>query len=353
MIPDRNPAKLSIIVPAFNEEAYLGPTLDSRTSEPSEMSRAGLGLAKEVARIYSGDPRVLAVMAGGSVSRGCADEYSDVEIGVFWDTPPSDADRRDAARRMGGDVWKFDPSGGPRASEHIGLSEATVGSVRYRGTAMVSPVHMTVDMAEEWIGDLIDDLDTAPQKYELAAAVRYGVPLYGHDQVGRWKDKAASFPERLALKLVQQNLWLGPWFNRAAYVARGDHLVAAQQLVWMQQGIVNVLAALNREYLPSVEHKWVDWLLERLEIKPDRCADRLRGTFATGDLGEAVRDLVELGMEVIDLVEEHLPEVDETPLFEDHPWVTTSWARQRWTEYPAYTLIANIARGEEQARGSS
>ena len=61
-----------------------------------------------------------------------------------------------------------------------------------------------------------------------------------------------------------------------------------------------------------------------------------------------MRDLVELGMEVIDLVEEHLPEVDETPLFEDHPWVTTSWARQRWTEYPAYTLIANIARCKGQ-----
>ena len=318
------------------------------TTQPSEMSRAGLGLAREVARIYSGDPRVAAVMAGGSVSRGCADEYSDVEIGVFWDTPPSDEDRRAAAHRMGGEVWKFDPSGGDRASEHIGLSEATVGSKHHRGTAMVSPVHMTVDTAEEWIDALIDDLDTAPQKYELAAAIRYGVPLYGHDLIGRWKDKAASFPERLALKLVQQNLWLGPWFNRAAYVDRGDHLVTAQQLVWMQQGIVNVLAALNREYLPSVEHKWVGWLLERLEIKPVDCAARLRATFETGDLGEAVRDLVELGMEVIDLVEEHLPEVDETPLFEDHPWVTTSWARQRWTEYPAYTLIANIARCKGQ-----
>ena len=312
------------------------------------MSRAGLSLAREIAHLYSDDPRVVAVMAGGSVSRGCADEYSDVEIGVFWGTPPSDADRRDAARRMGGEVWKFDPSGGDRASEHIGLSEATVGSKHYRGTAMVSPVHMTVDTAEEWIGALIDDLDTGPQKYELVAAIRYGEPLYGHDLVRRWKDKAASFPERLAVKLVQQSLWLGPWFNRAAYVARGDHLVAAQNLVWMQQGVVNVLAALNREYLPSVEHKWVDWLLERLEIKPERCTDRLRGTFATGDLGEAVRDLVDLGMEVIDLVEEHLPEVDETPLFEDHPWVTTSWARQRWTEYPAYTLIANIARCKGQ-----
>ena len=245
----------------------------------NEMSRAGMRLARELARIYSGDPRVLAVMVGGSIARGCADAYSDVEIGVFWDALPSDADRRDAARRMGGEVWKFDPSGGDRASEHIGLSEATVGSKRYLGTAMVSPVHMTVGTAEEWIGALIDDLDTAPQKYELAAAVRYGVPLYGHDLIRRWNAKAASFPDRLAVKLVQQNLWLGPWFKWTAYVERADHLATAQNLVWMQQGIVNVLAALNREYLPSVEHKWVGRLIEGLEIKPDD----LRGS-AAGDL---------------------------------------------------------------------
>lgn len=309
------------------------------------MSAAGLRLARELARIYTADPRVMAVMAGGSVARGCADEYSDVEIGVFWDTPPSDEDRRDAARLMGGEVWKFDPSGGDRASEHIGLSEATVGSRRYPGTAMVSPVHITVDTAEEWIGALVDDLDTAPRKYELAAAIRYGDPVYGHDLLRRWQEKAASFPDRLAVKLVQQNLWLGPWFNRASYVTRADHLVLAQNLVWMQQGIVNVLAALNRDYLPSMEHKWVGWLLERLEIKPDDCPARLRATFAAGDQGQAGLDLVELGMEVIDLVEAHLPEVNDMSLFEGHPWVNTTWARQRWAAYPPYTLIANMAGG--------
>ena len=191
------------------------------TTNFNDMSRAGLSLAREIAHLYSDDPRVVAVMAGGSVSRGCADEYSDVELGVFWDTPPSDEDRRAAALRMGGEVWKFDPSGGDRASEHIGLSAATVGSKHYRGTAMVSPVHLTLDTAEEWLAALIDDLDTAQQKYELAAAIRYGAPLYGHDMLRRWNAKAASFPDRLAVKLVQQNLWLGPWFNRAAYVAQG------------------------------------------------------------------------------------------------------------------------------------
>ena len=74
--------------------------------------------------------------------------------------------------------------------------------------------------------------------------------------------------------------------------------------------------------------------------------DRLRATFPTGDMGEAVRDLIKLGMEVIDLVEVHLPEVNEMSLFEDHPWVDTIWARERWAAYPAFTLVAGMAQGD-------
>ena len=56
-------------------------------------------------------------------------------------------------------------------------------------------------------------------------------------------------------------------------------------------------------------------------------------------------------MEVIDLVEAHLPEVNEVSLFEGHPWVDTTWARQRWAAYPAYTLVANVVSGEGEEPG--
>ena len=313
----------------------------------NEMSRAGLKLAQSIASIYADYPGVRAILVGGSVSRGCADEYSDLEIGVFWETPPTDTERLLAVRRMGGEVWKFESFlDGRRASEHIGLSEATIGRKRLQGTAMLSPIHLTVDTADEWIGELIDDLDTDPKKYELAAAVRYGIPLYGFDLLERWEKKVTSYPKNLAIKLVQQNLWLGPWFNWSASVERRDHLFLGRHLVSMQQSIVNILAALNREYVPSMEYKSVAWLLEGLHIKPVDCASLLRATFETTDQGQAVRELIELGMEVLDLVELHLPEVNEKSLFDDHPEVSTSWARRRWVPYPAYTLIDNIARSE-------
>ena len=288
------------------------------------MSRAGLDLARAGAGAYTDNPNVRAVMVGGSVARGCADEFSDVEIGVFWLTPPSDRERMESVSRMGGEVWKFEPFRNGRAGEHVGILEAVVGSKRFQGTAMVSPIHLLVEAAEERIGALIDGLDTASHNYEIATAVHYGVPLYGDALIEGWKKRAGAFPTRLAVKLVQENLWLGPWFNWTGYGKRVDHLVVARHLVWMQQGIVSILAALNREYLPSLEYKWVRWFIDRLRIKPADCAVRVKATFGKGDLSEAACELVELGMEVIDLVEDHLPEVNEMSLFEAHPGVDTS-----------------------------
>ena len=307
------------------------------------MSRAGLDLARATTGTYIDNPNVRAVMAGGSIARGCADEFSDVEIGIFWRTPPSDAERMEAVSRMGGEVWKFESFRDGRAGEHVGISESVVGLKRFQGTAMVSPIHLLVEAAEERIGALIDGLETDSRNYEFAAAVHYGVPLYGDALIEGWKKRVGAFPTRLAVKLVQENLWLGPWFNWAGYGKRVDHLVAAQHLVWMQQGIVSILAALNREYLPSPEYKWMEWFIDRLRIKPSDCGVRLKATFGKDDLSEAVRELVELGMETIDLVEDHLPEVNEMSLFEAHPGVGTSWARERWKQESAYTLLTNIA----------
>ena len=48
-----------------------------------EVSKGGLALAQHIAPVYGDNPKVRVVMVGGSVARGCADQYSDLEIGVF------------------------------------------------------------------------------------------------------------------------------------------------------------------------------------------------------------------------------------------------------------------------------
>jgi hypothetical protein len=62
-------------------------------------------MAQTIAALYTADPRVRAVLVGGSVARGCADRYSDVEIGLFWEAFPTDEEFRAAMERARGTDW--------------------------------------------------------------------------------------------------------------------------------------------------------------------------------------------------------------------------------------------------------
>ena len=214
----------------------------------SRVSQAGIALAKQIAAAYADNPMVRAILVGGSVSRGCADRYSDLEIGVFWDAPPSDDDRQEAVRRLGGELWSFQSyavdSEGP-TSEHYGLSEVTISGRRFTGRQMIDTKHLTTSAVEKSLSDVIERYDPSLDKLSLLSAIQHGVPLRGTALLESWREKAASFPEELAVKIVQENLWFGPWFP-AGYLDRDDILVLHQHFVWIEQGILRVILGLHR-----------------------------------------------------------------------------------------------------------
>ena len=63
-----------------------------------------LALARQIGATYALNPNVAVVCVAGSVARGWADRYSDIELDVYWSTPPSDAERIEIIRRAGGEV---------------------------------------------------------------------------------------------------------------------------------------------------------------------------------------------------------------------------------------------------------
>ena len=59
------------------------------SAQPTPASLARRDVAARVVRPYAANPKVAAVVLGGSAAHGHADRFSDVEIGVFWREPPS------------------------------------------------------------------------------------------------------------------------------------------------------------------------------------------------------------------------------------------------------------------------
>lgn len=68
----------------------------------NEHSRWRRALAERYAAGYRQLPGVRAVLLTGSVARGLADRYSDIELMVFWDTAPPERSRSLAAENGGG-----------------------------------------------------------------------------------------------------------------------------------------------------------------------------------------------------------------------------------------------------------
>ena len=305
----------------------------------SKVSNGGLALAEQIVLAHSDHPSIKAVMVGGSVSRGYADRYSDLEVGVFWSDAPTEAERKSAVESVGGKLLTFDES--PR-NELYALDEAAIRGKTYHGTAMISTQHLTVAEMEKGLLDVLDRYDTSLDNLALVAAVQNGIPLHGADLLHMWQAKIAAYPKELAIKIIQENLWFGPWFCAESYAGRDDILVLNQHFLWIEQNMLQVLAALNRTYYPSPEHKWADELITKMEIAPPDLSFRMKQVFRVGPL-EGWRRLKVLIYETLDLVELHLPEVNTVSLFESHPEVNVAWARKRWDVHPPYSLMGTIS----------
>src|SRR2546421_4403576 len=76
----------------------------------NEASAGRLALAQQLAPYYRANPKVAAVTVEGSVARGYADRFSDIDLVVFWSEPPTEKERRDIIKRARGRHVQLFPS---------------------------------------------------------------------------------------------------------------------------------------------------------------------------------------------------------------------------------------------------
>ena len=174
----------------------------------TKSSKGGLALAKHISSFYANNPIVMVILAGGSVSRGCADEYSDLEVGVFWAVSPSVGARQAAIKSVGGELLSLGESPG---NEKWGLKEVTVNGKSYLGTLMVSTIHLSVTEAEACLSDVIDRYDTEIDKHGLVFAIKHGFPCTVRQYLSDGKRRHPHTPMSSH----------GEWFERISGWDRG------------------------------------------------------------------------------------------------------------------------------------
>lgn len=254
-------------------------------------------LAEIVAPAYAENPKVAGVLLAGSVARGLADGFSDIEIDIFWHAPPTDEDRSAPIERAG---W-------PIAYRHVDENEWADGFLI--AGVKVDTSQFLVSTIDRWLDAALVRADIEPEYQVRITAIQHGQPLYGAELIERWRAKTAVYPGALACAMVAEYTSFRPRYLLKMLAARDDVLLLHQDLVATAQQILSVLMGVNRVYAPHPYHKWLDWEIGQLKIAPPDLNRRLR-EMLRAEPRAAIDQLYQLIEETFALVERHLPEFD-------------------------------------------
>lgn len=226
-------------------------------------------------------PEAIEVVVTGSVSRGVADDLSDIEMLVVTEEQLSLEEAFELARRAGleeRDSWG-DPST-PTRRVHGYLDGQSVETIW-------------------WSRQLGDELFAQGGSAE---AIANGVPLRTSGLFAEWQERLADYPEELAAERIKKaaERW-GGWTPAGLLtITRPDTALARME--WLVESAERVLAivyALNRVHQPSA--KRLAARVESLAIKPERLAERIEEALAEQDPRRALAVMTELQLDTVRL----------------------------------------------------
>ncbi len=255
--------------------------------------------ASEIAKIYEQNSKVEAVLLGGSVSRNWHDEYSDIELFVFWKESPTDEERKAPILKLNGKIIDFYPYEDEEWSE----TYITQG-------VKLEISNFLTDTINKVINDVIISYDTDLDKQCIVAAVYNGIPLSGDIVINRMKEKVRHYPNELSVAMIKENIFLGNrWNNREALLKRKDWLMLYKVMIDVQTKIMGMLFGLNRQYVHHPAFKWQRHTLRSMEIAPKNITNRLENIFL-GHPKDSIRELEEIIKELYEIIQREHPEID-------------------------------------------
>ncbi len=269
----------------------------------NEASAWRIELAGRISEVYSTHDGIKMIALGGSPPRGLSDSYSDLDIIVYWDRideewletvplGPKGRERFDL-RRMGPDVFL---------------------ETYYFDTLKVDVAHCTIDSWEKWTDSVIREFQPEASMIKSIGGFIEAEALYGEELYEEWREKLSVYPKELAEKTVRR--YMG-FIQRGVLMhqglERGDIIFVYDGICAMLKNILGILGGLNRLYYAPDEPRWVEVALEDMQIKPALAWERMRKIFDVGPT-EGISILEEMLEEILDLIDEHAPDIDTSRL---------------------------------------
>jgi predicted nucleotidyltransferase len=226
-------------------------------------------------------PEAIEVVLTGSVSRGVADDVSDIEMLVVTEEQLSLEEAFELARRAG--LEERDSWGDP--------ATPTRRVFGYLDGRPVETIWWSRELAEELFA-----------RGGSAEALADGVALRTSGLLAGWQERLADYPDELVAERVEKAA--EPWGGFAPAglltILRPDCALARMEwLVEAAQHVLAIVFALNGVHQPTA--KRLAARVEPLAIKPDRLAERIDAALAEPNPPRALRLMTELQLETVRL----------------------------------------------------
>ena len=226
------------------------------------------------------------VVVTGSVSRGVADDVSDIEMLVVT-RETLELDQAFACARAAGlsslDSWG--PQGGP---------DRRVSG--YRDGVPIELVWWSRELADQRVDALLVGEGTSGD------AIAHGIALRSSGLLPSWQERLREVPEAVAAARIEDAAL--PWggFTPAGLLTIIRPGERAALLEWILDGanrVLTIVYALNRTWQPTT--KRLAARVESLAIKPERLAERLDAALTEQDPRLALLELTELQLDTVQL----------------------------------------------------
>jgi predicted nucleotidyltransferase len=253
---------------------------------PSDRSQQLQDLAQRVADALPPDVAEEVVLTG-SVSRGVADELSDIEMLIVTPNPLELAACFDHARAAGLeelDTW------GPQ-----GTPTQRVSGVR-EGVPL-ELVWWSRDYAESCVEAIFRG-----EGLSVADAIANGIALRTSGLLSRWKARLGDYPDEVASAQIEDAALTWSGFAPAGLltlVRPGEQLARIERMLDDASRVLRIVYALNRVWPPT--HKRLGPRVASLAVKPARLAERIEEALSEPDARRALLVMTELQAETVAL----------------------------------------------------
>lgn len=197
----------------------------------------------------------------GSVAEGIADEFSDIDMGLFFEALPPEADLIRVREELDLNPPKW-ILGSYEEGEFCVSIRMDAVEVQYG----ISPIALQ----DQYVDDLLAGKYLKGPEQKIAMGTLFSIPLHGLEIVESWKASFRAYPDELAAKMIaahRPSRMLSELYSKIEN--RDCELWQRRELVDLAYNICGMLAGLNRKWHADFQFKRLRRFADALEIAPD------------------------------------------------------------------------------------